>query len=93
MEKIRNVINNITNKNIIFDICVYHNPCSDGISSAWVVKQKYPDILFVGQYPGCKDFDSKMCENKNVIFVDICPNENISENFIRNKILINLKIE
>src|ERR1700679_2402350 len=26
------------------DICIYHFPCDDGFASAWVAKQRWPDI-------------------------------------------------
>jgi len=31
-----------------FDICIFHDPCMDGFTAAWVVKQRWPGIVLVG---------------------------------------------
>ena len=58
-----------------FNICFYHNPCPDGNSAAWVVKNAVynkDDIRMVGVQPG---FTSHTCDCKNadIICVDVVP--------------------
>lgn len=57
-----------------FDIVVYHDPCSDGISALWAVTHSLPNIKTIKCKAGCCDvLDLEIFENKRVIFVDICP--------------------
>lgn len=68
------------------DICVYHSNCSDGISSAWCIQQKYPDIAYIGMKAG-KDIPNKYLftyNNKSIIFVDICPSKISLEYLLEN---------
>jgi len=50
-------------------VCVYHADCLDGFTSAWIVKQEFPDISFVeGKYH--KKLNIEQFKDKHVIFVD-----------------------
>lgn len=64
-----------------FDIVVYHDPCSDGISAMWAVKHSLPNIMTLECKAGrCNTLDLSLFENKRVIFVDICPTMEELEN-------------
>jgi len=59
------------------DTVVFHYPCMDGLSSAWVVchyyKLKFPEKtlrLFPAQHGKVLNYDMT---NQNVLFVDFCP--------------------
>ncbi len=60
---------------MIYDSIIYHNPCSDGIASAWVVKHFHTSAELIpclaGQNP---QVDIEIFRNKNIIYVDLCPN-------------------
>lgn len=50
-------------------VCVYHADCIDGFTSAWIVKQQFPDISFAeGRYH--KELSIEQFRDKHVIFVD-----------------------
>lgn len=50
------------------DICIYHNPCSDGFTAAWAVWLKWPDIEF---HPGSyNDKTLPDVAGKHVLLVD-----------------------
>ncbi len=57
-----------------FDFIVYHEYCSDGTASAWIVKRHNPLAKLVnckaGQNPNLLNEE---IQNKKIIFVDICP--------------------
>lgn len=57
-----------------FDFIVYHEHCSDGTASAWIVKRHNPSAQLInckaGQNPNLNIEDIK---SRNIIFVDICP--------------------
>lgn len=56
------------------DVAVYHNPCSDGIASAWLVKQNYPNIQLIGCKAGENpNLDISSLNDKIISFLDICP--------------------
>lgn len=62
----------------MFNICVYHSQCPDGLSSAWVAKLSNPFIKFIpckaGGIPDL-DLDDDIDDIKDlkIVFVDICP--------------------
>lgn len=31
-----------------FDVCIYHDPCMDGFTAAWVIHTRWPDIEMIG---------------------------------------------
>jgi len=31
-----------------FDVCIYHDPCMDGFTAAWVIHSRWPDIEMIG---------------------------------------------
>lgn len=50
-------------------LCVYHSPCADGFTAAWVVKLAIPNCEFVpGKYG--KEIDLGLIAGRNVIMVD-----------------------
>lgn len=61
-----------------FDVCVYHNPCSDGLASAWIVKTHIPNIgLFPYNFQSLIDDKTlTLFTDKKVIFVDCAPKLN-----------------
>lgn len=71
------------------DVLVYHEKCSDGIASAWIVK-KYSNNI--GEILPCKagsSIDVKKYYGKTILFVDICPPwENTSSLATNNKLII-----
>ncbi len=74
-----------------FDIIVYHEYCSDGTASAWIVKRHNPHAKLVnckaGQDP---NLTIDEINSKKIIFVDICPSVNFINTYsqIVNKIVI-----
>ncbi len=74
-----------------FDIIVYHECCSDGTASAWIVKRHNPLAKLVnckaGQNPNLSVDD---INSKKIIFVDICPSVDYLNSIaqIANKIVI-----
>jgi oligoribonuclease NrnB/cAMP/cGMP phosphodiesterase (DHH superfamily) len=68
---------------MIYDSIIYHNPCSDGIASAWVVKHFNVSAelipCFAGQNP---QVDINNFRDKNIIFVDLCPNNDYLQQLI-----------
>ena len=60
---------------IDFDICIYHNPCSDGLASAWIVKTNIPNIeLFSYKFQSLTDDKTiALFTDKKIIFVDCAP--------------------
>jgi len=69
--------------NMQYDSIIYHNPCSDGIASAWVVKHFTPTAelipCFAGQSP---QNNITHFQGKNIIFVDLCPNKEYLETLV-----------
>lgn len=57
-------------KHIHVDVVLYHDPCWDGITSATIVKRKYPDAVCVG-LPPTGAAPLTVCENKHVLIVDM----------------------
>jgi len=54
-------------------VCIYHADCLDGFTSAWIVKQQFPDISFVeGKHH--KELSIEQFKDKHVIFVDFSTN-------------------
>lgn len=51
----------------------YHGGCSDGISAAWVMKQKWPSAVCVGIRPGEVTYDMSELVDNVIYFVDVCP--------------------
>ena len=64
------------------DTCYYHRGCSDGISAAWCIRQKYPDIEYIGINPSDDDVDPESYNDKVVIFVDVCPTKKVLEDML-----------
>ena len=60
-----------------YDTCFYHRGCSDGITAAWCIRLKHPDIKFVGINPSDDNVGLEDYEEKRVIFVDVCPGEKL----------------
>jgi oligoribonuclease NrnB/cAMP/cGMP phosphodiesterase (DHH superfamily) len=57
-------------------VCVFHANCLDGFTSAWIVKQHFPEATFVeGNYN--RNLDIEKFRNKDVIFVDFSTKANI----------------
>ena len=66
----------------MFDICFYHFPCSDGITSAWCVKRGLPNIYLYGVKPGVKEVNNKYYNDKSIVFVDCCPSEDLLDDIL-----------
>jgi len=64
-------------KDMDYDICVYHGPCSDGLAASWAVQMNDKSIRMIAQAPGCHKLFNYMGKDKwvgkTVVFVDICP--------------------
>jgi oligoribonuclease NrnB/cAMP/cGMP phosphodiesterase (DHH superfamily) len=59
-----------------FDECFYHEPCADGISSAWVVSKFTKCSKFTGLAAGRDPIytdEVLFPEGKSLIYVDLCP--------------------
>lgn len=59
-----------------FDYCIYHRKCIDGISSAWIVKNYFPNINIIECSAGenlSENIELESLYQKNIIFLDICP--------------------
>jgi hypothetical protein len=57
-----------------FDVIVYHNPCSDGLASAWAAKRYNTEATLVTCLAGkVSTLDFTMFTGKRVLFTDICP--------------------
>lgn len=71
------------------DICVYHNPCSDGLLSAWCVNNVYPAIKYI-KYKFQKFYDIEIFRDASIVFADCCPPLGQFENIlaVANKILV-----
>lgn len=58
----------------LFDQCVYHRGCSDGMACAAIVKTVCPTVEFIELAAGQDlDEDPSIFSNRNVIFVDVVP--------------------
>ena len=66
---------------IIYDLVVYHSPCPDGICAGWIVSKYHKDtfskdIELLQSLAGkTHELDINKFVDKNVIFVDICPDK------------------
>ena len=52
-----------------YNICFYHNPCSDGMASNWIVNKYCESVESIGMKPQF-NIDSGMmglCKNVNII--------------------------
>ena len=57
-----------------YDCVIYHNPCSDGTASAWVVKYFNPEVELIPCFAGkSPKNETSFFTDKNVVFVDIYP--------------------
>lgn len=60
-----------------FDLCIYHDPCTDGTAAAWIVRNVCPNVELVGCVAGMdpeEPYDTiDAYTGKSVICVDICP--------------------
>lgn len=64
----------------IFDICIYHKDCCDGIAAFWCVKKWGQNYDVVGiPMARHEQLDRDLLTNKNVILVDICFSKRIME--------------
>ena len=50
-----------------FDYIIYHSPCHDGLTAAWVVHKLYPDARF---HPTNYNIPIPELTDKNIIIVD-----------------------
>ena len=51
------------------DVCIYHSPCLDGLTAAWAVRLKWPNIQFVpSNYGEVADLDQ--FAGKHILMVD-----------------------
>ncbi len=64
--------------NLMFDLCVHHRGCSDGIAGAWVIKRVCPEIQLISCNAG-EDPVIPEGSGRKIVFVDVCP----SKNFLR----------
>lgn len=63
------------------DVCVYHFPCLDGLTAAWAVRKKHPDIAFVPSNYG-DSTDLSLFEGKHVLLVDFTYPRDIVEELV-----------
>lgn len=68
------------------DLVIYHYPCVDGATGAWVVKKwceehKLSPPELYGCRPGMKEYDFPDVKNKSIVIVDICFSREIILNF------------
>ena len=67
-----------------FDLCIYHDPCIDGIASAWIVKNMSPGVQIVKCVAGCDpEISIESLSQKSVVFVDICPSESFLQQAVQ----------
>lgn len=58
------------------DICIYHDPCADGMTAAWAVWKRWPDIEFAGGAYGKPLPD---VTGKHVLMVDFSAKREVIE--------------
>lgn len=58
-----------------FDYCIYHRRCIDGISSAWIVKNYFPEIKMIECTAGENLEDIEQFFQKNLVILDVCPTD------------------
>lgn len=51
------------------DVCIYHHPCADGLTAAWVTRRRWPSCKMVPQSHG-KQTDFQAYAGKHVLMVD-----------------------
>jgi oligoribonuclease NrnB/cAMP/cGMP phosphodiesterase (DHH superfamily) len=56
------------------ELVFYHGNCPDGLGAFWVYKKKYPDCLGMEKPAGDCRYIEKMIKGRNIIFLDMCPN-------------------
>lgn len=94
MIKYQIIMSNLTIFRDIINIVVFHNPCQDGLGSAWIVQHYYnisnkPMPKFIGaSYGNQIKYDNP--NNMVILFVDFCPsNDDIKSLLLaQNKLLI-----
>ncbi len=71
-------------------VCFYHFPCNDGIASAWVLARSLPEAELIGVKPGCKEVNPEHYNNRELYFVDVCPNLELLTRLLdlKNKVVI-----
>jgi oligoribonuclease NrnB/cAMP/cGMP phosphodiesterase (DHH superfamily) len=56
------------------DICVYHDPCADGLTAAWAIRSRWPDVEFIpGRYQQTEAQELELLKrfaNRHVLIVD-----------------------
>lgn len=67
------------------DVCIYHHPCNDGFAAAWVVKQKWPDVEFIGRNYGQT---APEVAGKNVLIVDFSYSASVLERMEAESIIL-----
>jgi len=65
-------------------ICFYHSPCSDGIVSVGLVSKYIKDIELVGVKAGCKELTADDYHDKELLFVDLCPEKGLLLQLLEN---------
>ena len=55
----------------IVDCVIYHNPCQDGLCSAWVIRKSNPNVLLIPKAINSELVDESLYIDKNVVMVDI----------------------
>lgn len=56
-----------------YDLLVYHESCSDGITAAWIANRGAKINKIISIHPG-KSID--LIDNSKILFVDVCPDIN-----------------
>lgn len=68
-------MNKLVNIKNIVDCIIYHHPCQDGQSAAWVIKKSNPYAILVPKSINNNLIDEALYIDKNVIMVDIVTND------------------
>lgn len=53
------------------DVCMYHHPCKDGFTAAWIVARRFPQVELIGVNHGDQiDEMGWVWQDRNVLIVD-----------------------
>lgn len=58
-----------------FDECLYHSPCADGVSAAWVVQVYTKTMKFTPLAAGRDPIYTEFPREQRLVYVDLCPTE------------------